>query len=45
MVFELRAGTKFPDLPLPDHTGTLVRPSDLTRGRDPLALVFYRGWW
>lgn len=38
-------GTKFPDLALPDHTGTVVRLSDLTGGRDPLAVVFYRGWY
>ncbi len=39
------AGAKLPDLALPDHTGQEVRLSELTAGRDPLAVVFYRGWY
>lgn len=42
---DLVAGGKFPDVALPDHTGTIVRLSELTRGKDPIAVVFYRGWW
>ena len=38
-------GVKFPDLALPDHTGQVTRLSELTAGRDPLAVVFYRGWY
>jgi peroxiredoxin len=40
------AGVKFPDLALPDHTGTVVKISDFTNnGRDPVAVIFYRGWY
>ncbi|HZT09172.1 MAG TPA: hypothetical protein VFC51_19285 [Chloroflexota bacterium] len=42
---DLAVGGKFPDIALPDHTGTVVRLSEITRGADPLAVVFYRGWW
>lgn len=45
MAFELVPGAKFPDIALPDHTGTVVRLSEITRGRDPLAVIFYRGWY
>ncbi|HZT09127.1 MAG TPA: hypothetical protein VFC51_19060 [Chloroflexota bacterium] len=38
-------GAKFPDLALPDHTGAVVRLSELTAGRDPLAVMFFRGWY
>jgi len=42
---DLVVGGKFPDLALPDQSGTLVKLSELTNGRDPLAVIFYRGWW
>ena len=40
----MRAGERFPDLDLPDHTG---RPRTLTEvaGGDPVALFTSRGWW
>lgn len=34
-------GTRFPDLTLPDQTGTPVRLHDARRGREAL-VVFYR---
>ena len=37
-------GTTFPDLELPDHSGSPRRLSDLVAG-DPAVLQFYRGWW
>ena len=40
------AGVKFPDLELPDHSGRPVHISDFTNnGRDPVCLIFYRGWY
>jgi peroxiredoxin len=39
------SGEQFPDLELPDHEGSLLRLSAISRRRDPLAVVFYRGWW
>jgi hypothetical protein len=45
MAFDLVPGAKFPDLALPDHTGTEVHLSEITRGKDPLAVIFYRGWY
>ena len=42
---EIAVGQKFPDLALPDHNGGTVRLSEITRGRDPLAVIFYRGWY
>jgi peroxiredoxin len=41
----LQPGMKFPDIALPDTGKQLVRLSDLTGGKDPIAVVFYRGWW
>jgi peroxiredoxin len=38
------AGHRFPDLELPDHTGSARRLSGIASG-DPLILVFSRGWW
>jgi peroxiredoxin len=40
----LKAGSAFPDLDLPDHTG---RDRLLTEvaGGDPVVLLFSRGWW
>jgi peroxiredoxin len=40
----LEPGRPFPDLDLPDHTG---RPRLLSEvaGGDPVALVFFRGFW
>jgi hypothetical protein len=39
-------GVKFPDLELPDHSGRPVHISDFTNnGRDPVCLIFYRGWY
>ncbi|MCS7002082.1 MAG: hypothetical protein NZ518_04455 [Dehalococcoidia bacterium] len=40
----IRVGARFPDLELPDSTGVTRRLSELA-GNDPLALIFYRGWW
>lgn len=34
----------FPDLELPDQSGTVRKLSELA-GDDPLVLVFYRGFW
>ena len=42
---DLVPGGKFPDLALPDSGGNIVRLSEITRGRDPLAVIFYRGWY
>ena len=42
---DIVVGGKFPDIALPDHTGTEVRLSEITRGRDPVAVIFYRGWY
>ena len=42
---DIVVGGKFPDLALPDTAGNEVRLSEITRGRDPLAVVFYRGYW
>jgi peroxiredoxin len=41
---DLVVGRRFPDLELPDHTGSARRLSELAGG-DPLAVNFYRGWW
>ncbi|MGH8893007.1 MAG: redoxin domain-containing protein [Actinomycetes bacterium] len=41
---QLRVGTTFPDLALPDHNSVARRLSELAEG-DPLVLVFFRGWW
>lgn len=38
-------GARFPDIALPDGNRSLVKPSDLTGEKDPLAVIFYRGWW
>jgi len=38
-------GEKFPDLQLTDHAGENVRLSDLTAGKFPLFVIFYRGYW
>jgi peroxiredoxin len=40
----LRAGSRFPDLDLPDHTGRRRTLTEIAAG-DPLVLVFSRGWW
>jgi peroxiredoxin len=40
----LDPGELFPDVDLPDHTGRVRSLSELAGG-DPLAVVFYRGWW
>lgn len=41
---DLVAGSRFPDLELPNHHGRLVRLSALANGY-PLVLSFYRGYW
>jgi peroxiredoxin len=41
---DLRPGAGFPDLELPDHSGSPRRLSELAAG-DPLVLHFYRGFW
>ncbi|MEA2641641.1 MAG: hypothetical protein QOF51_3035 [Chloroflexota bacterium] len=42
---DLVVGGKFPDIALPDHTGTIVKLSELTNNSDPIAVIFYRGYW
>ena len=41
---ELLPGATFPDLELPDHSGTPRRLSELVGG-DPALLHAFRGWW
>lgn len=38
-------GMKFPDLSLEDHLGEQVTLSQLTAGKFPLIVAFYRGYW
>ena len=38
-------GARFPDLALKDHSGQEVKLSDITEGRFPLIVAFYRGYW
>lgn len=38
-------GGKFPDLQFTDEAGAEVKLSDLTAGRFPLFVIFYRGYW
>ena len=38
-------GANFPDLALKDQSGQEVKLSDITEGRFPLVVVFYRGYW
>ena len=40
----LAPGARFPDLELPDHSGSRRRLSELVAG-DPTFLHFYRGFW
>jgi peroxiredoxin len=40
----LTAGRPFPDLALPDHSGSPRLLSELAAG-DPVVLTTYRGWW
>jgi len=42
---DLVVGGKFPDIALPDTTGNIVKLSEINGGRDPMAVIFYRGWW
>lgn len=42
---DIVVGGKFPDIALPDHTGTIVHISEINRLKDPLAVIFYRGWY
>lgn len=41
---DLLQGRRFPDITLPDHTGSRRVLSELVAG-DPALLHFYRGWW
>jgi peroxiredoxin len=41
---DLSPGQRFPDLELPDHSGSPRRLSELVAG-DPALLNTYRGWW
>ena len=41
---DLTVGGRFPDLRLPDHTGTHVALSEIPR-KGPFVLAFVRGWW
>ncbi len=38
-------GAQFPDLALKDSSGQEVKFSEITEGRFPLVVVFYRGYW
>ena len=38
-------GVKFPDLALEDQSGQEAKLSDITEGRFPLIVAFYRGYW
>ena len=42
---DLKVGNKFPDIALPDTTGQIVKLSEINRLADPIAVIFYRGWW
>ena len=42
---DLVVGGKFPDIALPDTTGAIVKLSEINRLADPIAVIFYRGWW
>lgn len=41
---DLKPGSPFPDLRLPDTTGREIALSEIAR-RQPLVLAFVRGWW
>jgi peroxiredoxin len=41
---DLRPGSKFPDIELPDQSGDVVKLSSLMRGF-PTAVVFSRGYY
>jgi peroxiredoxin len=41
---DLKAGNKFPDFELPDHTGELKKLSQLVRNM-PTVLIFSRGYF
>jgi peroxiredoxin len=41
---DLVAGAQFPNVGLPDHTGQVLRLSEIAWGH-PLILAFSRGWW
>lgn len=36
---------KFPDLALEDQNGKELKLSEITEGKFPLIVVFYRGYW
>src|SRR5919109_506367 len=40
----LKRGDRFPDVRLPDHTGTELSLAEIAAGH-PLVLCFVRGWW
>ncbi len=42
---DIVVGAKFPDIALPDHTGNIVHLSEINRLKDPVAVIFYRGWY
>jgi peroxiredoxin len=41
---DLKRGDRFPDVRLPDHTGTELSLAEIATGH-PLVLCFVRGWW
>ena len=41
---DLRPGADFPDIRLPDHTGTMLALREIAEGM-PLIVAFARGWW
>ncbi len=40
----IRVGARFPDIELPDGEGKTHRLSTI-QGSDPMAVIFYRGWF
>ena len=42
---DIVVGAKFPDIALPDQTGNIVHLSEINRLKDPVAVIFYRGWY
>jgi peroxiredoxin len=41
---DLKSGSPFPDLRLPEHTGQELALSEIAE-QEPLVLAFVRGWW
>ena len=41
---DIKVGGQLPDIALPDHLGNVTRLSDIA-GKNPMAVVLYRGYW